>query len=71
MCCTYEIKIYPEWNVNISWFGGADLSKMIKIYPEWNVNASAEEIAGVAEAIKIYPEWNVNKYTKFGKHRFW
>ena len=33
-----DIKIYPEWNVNVFVVGSCCLVKRIKIYPEWNVN---------------------------------
>ena len=32
------IKIYPEWNVNISEMIEILILWVIKIYPEWNVN---------------------------------
>ena len=32
------IKIYPEWNVNLSIFKTENFDFGIKIYPEWNVN---------------------------------
>ena len=40
MCSTksLNIKIYPEWNVNVELRWLLVLSQFIKIYPEWNVN---------------------------------
>ncbi|MDU5215085.1 MAG: hypothetical protein E6190_05235 [Finegoldia magna] len=33
-----DIKIYPEWNVNVQTKFMMYLYNAIKIYPEWNVN---------------------------------
>ena len=34
----FEIKIYPEWNVNLDFVQRLSVLDIIKIYPEWNVN---------------------------------
>ena len=57
-----NIKIYPEWNVNIIHIYFVNYPSLIKIYPEWNVNNEVDLLFQFMSSIKIYPEWNVNRF---------